>query len=112
MNVTFDYLPEFEKRAKTLAKKYKSFESDYNIFLDELEQNPFCGESLGHNIYKYRMAIASKGKGKSDGARVIAYNIRQNDNNVTITLMSVYDKSEINNVSDAYLRQLIELLEK
>ncbi|MBO7460135.1 MAG: addiction module toxin RelE [Bacteroidales bacterium] len=110
MNVTFDYLPEFEKRTKTLAKKYKSFESDYNAFLDELEQNPFCGESLGHNIYKYRMAIASKGKGKSGGLRVIAYNIRQNDKDVTITLMSIYDKSEISNVSDAYLRQLIELL--
>lgn len=110
MNVTFDYLPEFEKRAKTLAKKYKSFTSDYNAFLDELEQNPFCGESLGHNIYKYRMAIASKGKGKSGGARVIAYTNRQNDKDVTITLMSVYDKSEISNVSDAYLRQLIELL--
>ena len=41
--VTFDYLPEFERRAKALAKKYRSFVDDYNTFLDELERNPFSG---------------------------------------------------------------------
>ncbi len=34
MSVTFDYLPEFERRAKSLEKKYKSFKSDYLAFLD------------------------------------------------------------------------------
>lgn len=111
MKVTFDYLPEFEKRAKALAKKYKSFPSDYDKFLDELEQNPFSGESLGHNIYKHRMAITSKGKGKSGGARVITYNLQQTTDAIKITLMSVYDKSEISNVSDAYLRQLVQTIE-
>ena len=109
MEVTFEYLPEFEKRAKALAKKYKSFATDYNAFLDELERNPFGGESLGHNTYKYRMSIASKGK--SSGARVITYNVQQTDTAVLITLMSIYDKSEISNVSDAYLRQLIQSIE-
>ena len=28
-----------------------------------------------------------------------------------ITLMSIYDKSEIDNVSEAYLRQLVKLIE-
>ena len=111
MTVTIDYLPEFEHRAKALAKKYKSFVSDFNIFLDELERNPFGGESLGHNTYKFRMAIASKGKGKSGGARVITYNVHQKEEDVVITLMSIYDKSEISNVSDAYLRQLIAIIE-
>ena len=111
MAVTIDYLPEFEHRAKALAKKYKSFESDFNIFLDELERDPFGGESLGHNTYKFRMAIASKGKGKSGGARVITYNVHQKEEDVVITLMSIYDKSEISNVSDAYLRQLIAIIE-
>lgn len=110
--VTFDYLPEFEKRAKDLARKYKSFESDYESFLNELEKNPFGGESLGHHIYKNRMSIASKGKGKSGGARVITYNLRQpTADEIVITLMSIYDKSEISNISDAYLRSLIQELE-
>ena len=111
MKVEFDYLPEFERRAKELAKKYKSFTTDYQAFLDELEKNPFSGESLGHNTYKYRMAISSKGKGKSGGARVITYNLTQTEDTVLITLMSIYDKSEISNVSTAYLRQLIQSIE-
>lgn len=41
MTVIIDFLPEFERRAKVLAKKYKSFPSDYDAFLDELEKNPF-----------------------------------------------------------------------
>ena len=119
MKVSFDYLPEFERRAKELAKKYKkykkykSFGKDYHMFLDELEQNPFSGESLGHHVYKNRMAIASKGKGKSGGARVITYNLQQNqqDEGVVITLMSIYDKSDIANVSDEYLRSLVRTIE-
>lgn len=68
--VTFNYLPEFERRAKALAKKYRSFVDDYNTFLDELES----GTLLGNSTYMYRMAIALKGKGKS--ARVITYNVQ------------------------------------
>lgn len=109
--VSIDFLPEFERRAKALAKKYKSFPTDYDAFLEELEKDPFCGDPLGHNTYKYRMAIASKNKGKSGGARVIAYNVRQVTDDVLITLMSIYDKSEIDNVSDTYLRQLVAEIE-
>ena len=112
MKVSFDYLDEFERGAKALRKRYPSFESDYDTFLNELGKNPYGGESLGHHIYKNRMAIASKGKGKSGGARVITYNLQQlNDEEVLITLMSIYDKSDIENVSDAYLRSLVQQIE-
>lgn len=112
MKVTIKYLAEFKRRAKVLEKKYNSFKEDYNTFLDELERNPFGGESLGHHTYKYRMTISSKGKGKSGGARVITYNVKKvTDDEVVITLMTIYDKNEISNVSDAYLRSLIHLLE-
>ena len=109
MKVTFDYLDEFQRGAKALRKKYPSFEEDYNTFLDELEKNPFSGESLGKHTYKNRMAITSKGKGKSGGARVITYNLQQqSENEIIITLMTIYDKSDISNVSDAYLRSLVQ----
>ena len=112
MKVTFDYLDEFERGAKALRKKYPSFESDYDTFLNELEKNPFSGESLGKHTYKNRMAIASKGKGKSGGARVITYNLqKQTDDEILITLMSIYDKSDLENVSDAYLRSLVQEIE-
>lgn len=59
------------------------------------------------------MAIASKGKGKSGGARVITYNVNQvTEDEVVITLMTVYDKSEISNVSDTYIRSLVQQIEK
>ena len=59
------------------------------------------------------MAIASKGKGKSGGARVITYNLQQvNDEEVLITLMSIYDKSDVENVSDAHLRSLVQQMEE
>ena len=112
MKVTFDYLDEFERGARTLRKKYPSFEDDFDTFLNELEANPYGGESLGQHTYKNRMAIASKGKGKSGGARVITYNVQQHgDDEVLITLMTIYDKSDLENVSDAYLRSLVQQIE-
>ena len=50
---------------------------DYDAFLTDLEQNPYQGTSLGKGVRKVRMVIASKGKGKSGGARVITYNLYQ-----------------------------------
>jgi mRNA-degrading endonuclease RelE of RelBE toxin-antitoxin system len=112
MQVTFDYLDEFARGAKALRKKYPSFEKDYDAFLDELEKNPFAGESLGQHTYKHRMSIASKGKGKSGGARVITYNVQQTGTEeILITLMTIYDKSDIENVSDAYLKSLVQQIE-
>ena len=112
MRVTFDYLPEFERRAKDLAKKYKSFKSDYSTFLDELEANPFGGEPLGHHTYKNRMTIVSKGKGKSGGARVITNtaDVILKERKGKLTLMYIYDKSERSSVSDAFLLHLREKL--
>ena len=108
MKVSFDYLDEFLRGAKALRKRYPSFEDDYNTFLDELEKNPFSGEPLGNHTYKNRMAIASKGKGKSGGARVITYNLQQpSEDEVIITLMTIYDKSDQANISDKDLKKLI-----
>ena len=39
------------------------------------------------------MAIASKGKGKSGGARIITYNIQKiDDDTIKIDLLTIYDK--------------------
>lgn len=112
MQVSFDYLPEFERRAKAMAKHYRSFPKDYEVFLDRLEANPFQGVSLGGGVYKTRMQLAAKGKGKSGGARVLTYNVvRTEPDRVQITLMSIFDKSEMANVSDAYIRSLVKQLE-
>lgn len=109
MKISIHITPEFERMAKPLAKKYKSFEDDYDTFLDELKDNPMIGSSLGNGVYKVRMAIASKGKGKSGGARVLTYHISKfTDEIFDITLLSIYDKSEISNVSNSYIKQILK----
>lgn len=109
MSVDFKYLPEFERRAKILAKKYKSFIKDYDEFLNSLAKYPFQGTSLGMGVYKTRMAIASKGKGKSGGARVLTYNINKlDDDGIVITLLSIFDKGEMENVSDSYIKSIVK----
>ena len=100
----------FDRQAKRLAKHYASFKQDYKDFLDELRKNPLTGTDLGGGVRKVRMAIASKGKGKSGGARVITYNLqRQSDDEVLITLMTIYDKSEQSTITDNEIKRLMQL---
>lgn len=108
MKVTINFLPEFFRQAKQLRKRYASFERDYQLLLDDLEANPFLGVPLGNGVRKIRMAVTSKGKGKSGGARVLTYSVNKNtDDDVTVTLLSVYDKSKISNVTDEYIEYLV-----
>lgn len=65
---------EFTVALKKLAKRHKSLADDYARFLEDLKQNPFQGVEIAPNIRKVRLAISSKGRGKSGGARVITYN--------------------------------------
>ena len=69
--ITSDY---FDTEAKALAKRYKSFKKDLIEFRKELEKTPLQGSEIAPNIRKIRMAIATKGRGKSGGARIITYN--------------------------------------
>ena len=61
----------FEKELKRLAKKYPSLKDEYQNLLQALKIKPDLGIPLGNNCFKIRIAIASKGKGKSGGGRVI-----------------------------------------
>ena len=81
----------FAKEAKPLIKKYPSFKSDVGKLIHKLEVNPTLGTPLGHNLFKIRIAISSKGRGKSGGARVITYVL---SDNAVVNLISIYDKAE------------------
>jgi len=89
--------PPFERELKKLSKKYKSLKSDLSIFIISLLKDPGLGKPLGNNCYKIRVAITSKNKGKSGGARIITY-VKVVDE--TIYLLSIYDKAAIDNISD------------
>jgi len=98
-------IPPFDRQLKQLAKKYPSLKKEYGDLLDSLEQNPRTGTSLGKNCYKIRIAIASKGKGKSGGARVITNFIVTDQ---TVFLLAIYDKAEKENITDKELEKLLE----
>lgn len=103
---------EFKRQFKRLKKKYPSLTDDLKIFSLDLRANPRQGVSLGARLYKVRMAIAAKGKGKSGGARVITYRLLATQERIEITLLTIYDKNEIDNLSDDYLRSLVKDLSK
>jgi mRNA-degrading endonuclease RelE of RelBE toxin-antitoxin system len=94
----------FEKQAKRLIKKYASLKNELFELVQDLKENPEQGIAIGKNCFKIRIAIASKGKGKSGGARIIA-NLVIKDS--TVYLLSIYDKSEKESLTD---RELSELL--
>ncbi|VAW11874.1 hypothetical protein MNBD_BACTEROID03-2628 [hydrothermal vent metagenome] len=97
----------FERKLKKLAKKHKSIKTDLLSVINELAANPTLGTPLGKGCYKVRVAITSKGKGKSGGARIITY-VRVLKE--TVFLLDIYDKSDQSTISDKKLKLLIELL--
>ncbi len=97
----------FKKESKRLSKKYKSLKFELKQLFEELSVTPTKGTHLGNNIYKIRLSIHSKGKGKSGGARILS--LVQSVNNEVI-LFSIYNKGERDSVSDKEIKQLIKNL--
>lgn len=107
MNYKVSSIPLFDHQAKRLAKKYPSLKMDLATLIENLEAEAGQGKALGRNFFKIRLAIDSKGKGKSGGARVITFvKIVQ----TTVYLASIYDKSEKANITDKELEQIFKLI--
>ncbi|MDR0295335.1 MAG: type II toxin-antitoxin system RelE/ParE family toxin [Prevotellaceae bacterium] len=102
-------IPPFDRQLKRLVKKFPSLKAEYADLIENLEENPKNGTPLGDNCFKIRLAIASKGRGKSSGARVITHLYVENE---TVFLLAIYDKSEQTNISDKELRELLLEIEK
>ncbi len=87
-----------------MAKKYRSIKNDLEELIGQLEQNPELGTPLGYNCFKIRLAIASKGKDKSGGARVITQIFVSDE---YVYLLSIYDKGDKESISDKELKNLL-----
>jgi mRNA-degrading endonuclease RelE of RelBE toxin-antitoxin system len=94
----------FEKQVKRLSRKYPSLKQDLSQLVEKLKLNPEEGTPLGKGFYKIRIAIESKGQGKSGGARVITFLI---SDEYTILLTSIYDKSEQSSVNTQVLLKIL-----
>lgn len=84
--------------------------SDLENLIISLEENPMQGDELSPGIRKIRMAITSKGRGKSGGARVITYAIVIAENEGSVYLIDIYDKADYSTVDVAIIRDLIHEL--
>jgi len=98
---------KFKKEAKRLIKKYPSLKSELAELGETLSSQPTTGTGLGNEIYKIRISIRSKGKGKSGGARVITYIVTSQKE---VYLLTIYDKSEFDSIDDKTLRRIIETI--
>jgi len=96
--------PKFKQALKRLVKKFPSLKKEFAVLIESLSKEPVQGTSLGNHCYKIRLSIASKGKGKSGGARVIAHIVIEKK---VIYLLSMYDKSEKADLSDKELEMLL-----
>ena len=105
MSFKIKSIPKFEKELKRLAKKYPSLKSEYLQLIHSLAIEPEQGTPLGNNCFKIRLSIASKGKGKSGGARVITcVQIIE----ATVYLLTIFDKNEKENIGDKELEELLK----
>jgi len=108
MNCNVVTTEDFERNFKRLFKKYRSLKGDLADFVKDLRKNPTIGDDLGNNIRKVRMAIASKNKGKSGGARIITCNVLVDMKNTKIYLLTIYDKSQQETISEREIKSLKE----
>ena len=97
-------LPNFEKEAKRLKKRFPKIKNDIKNLVEELYKTPTLGISLGNGFYKIRVANSSVPTGKSGGFRVITY-YKYND---TIYLVTIYSKSDEDSILIEKLKQLIK----
>jgi len=104
MSYNVELSANFKKEAKKLSKKYPSLKTELTRLFTELEENPTIGTPLGNDIYKIRLAIASKSKGKSGGARVMSF-VKITD--TTVLLFSIFSKGDKDSISDKEIQDLI-----
>ncbi|HMS29872.1 MAG TPA: hypothetical protein PKD32_08475 [Saprospiraceae bacterium] len=105
MSYSIELSPNFKKEAKRLSKKYLSLKTELADLFAELEENPTSGISLGNDIYKIRLGIASKNKGKSGGARVLSF---VKVTKTTVLLFSIYSKGDVDRLTDKQIQDLIQ----
>jgi hypothetical protein len=105
MSYNIQLSDNFKKEAKRLIKKYPSLKSELADLFTALEENPTLGTPLGKDVFKIRLAIVSKNKGKSGGARVLSF-VKVEETSVLI--FSIYDKSERSSLSEKEIKAIIK----
>jgi len=103
MNLTIVPTPQFKKSVKKLFKRYRQIAKDLADLEQELQEDIYAGVDLGNGCFKIRLKNSSVPTGKSGGFRVI-YFLRTQEK---IYLLEIYSKSDLENIED---KKLVEIL--
>jgi mRNA-degrading endonuclease RelE of RelBE toxin-antitoxin system len=104
MSFSIELTAGFERQFKKLIKKYPSLKEEIIALRKDLLLNPQTGTPIGKDCYKIRIAIHSKGKGKSGGGRIITHVYVSAER---VFLLTIYDKSEKENIGPKELQELL-----
>ncbi len=100
-----EFSDNFRKQLKKLLKKHRSLAIEVAALTYLLAEKPLQGTPLGNDCYKIRLAVKSKGKEKSGGARIITCVVLVEER---VILLSIYDKSEKETISDSELKAVLK----
>jgi mRNA-degrading endonuclease RelE of RelBE toxin-antitoxin system len=108
-DISVKFSPEFEKQLYKLSKRYQKIRDDIEPVILQLQEGEIIGDSLvglgeEYEVYKVRVKNSNIQKGKSAGYRVIYY--LQNATN--IILLTVYSKSDQEDIGIATIQGIIE----
>ncbi len=95
---------EFQKSFINLSKKDKFLISEMRELQNELLKSHNLGINLGGNTFKIRLQNKSNNKGKSGDYRIITYTKLED----TILLVYIYSKSDLENISDNKINEIIK----
>lgn len=120
MNVSINITKGFKRQAKPLLKKYVSLKAELLELQVNLSENPTMGVQTGEDIYKIRLKVKSKGKGKSGGLRVITFVetiiitdvINEDESAFSVNLIAIYDKSDTESLSISEIESLIKEIDE
>ncbi|RZK47009.1 MAG: hypothetical protein EOO87_22645 [Pedobacter sp.] len=104
------YSAIFIRKAKAYKRKHSSIVDELRELEVSLLENPQQGNNLGAGLYKVRLAVKSKGKGKSGGYRIITYLVSKQDDGFIVNMLTIYDKSEESSIDKKVLLQIIKSL--
>lgn len=90
--------PTISIRIQIPAKKHKTLKDDFIKLMSDIQEGKDSKVDMGGGFKKIRMKISSKNKGKSGGARIITYETLVNIEDMLVTFVSIYYKSEYENI--------------
>ena len=99
--------PEFQRKLKNLAKKYRQVPTDLQAVLEQLQLGEFLGDripGLGSPVMKVRMRNSDTQKGKSGGYRLIYWI----SSTKLIVLLDIYSKSDREDIEIDEICQIIK----